>query len=130
MDSGAIRRRFALGLAVLTASGLLAVAAPGEAQAAASASCPGRKVRTLPFSTGTVLVYKRGGYVCAVTVTKKPGVKRKMSVSVQARGSRPVVDEGRFAYHAGPVMVHAGRRCVWLKGRVGQGSVSSGWILC
>ncbi|EPJ35035.1 hypothetical protein STAFG_7917 [Streptomyces afghaniensis 772] len=130
MDSGAIRRRFALGLAVLTASGLLAVAAPGEAQAAASASCPGRKVRTLPFSTGTVLVYKRGGYVCAVTVTRKPGVKRKMSVSVQARGSRPVVDEGRFAYHAGPVMVHAGRRCVWLKGRVGQGSVSSGWILC
>jgi hypothetical protein len=130
VGSGAIRRRFALGLAVLTASGLLAVAAPGEAQAAASASCPGRKVRTLPFSTGTVLVYKRGGYVCAVTVTKKPGVKRKMSVSVQARGSRPVVDEGRFAYHAGPVMVHAGRRCVWLKGRVGQGSVSSGWILC
>jgi hypothetical protein len=130
VDSGAIRRRFALGLAVLTVSGLLAVAAPGEAQAAASASCPGRKVRTLPFSTGTVLVYKRGGYVCAVTVTKKPGVKRKMSVSVQARGSRPVVDEGRFAYHAGPVMVHAGRRCVWLKGRVGQGSVSSGWILC
>ncbi|MDQ0748624.1 hypothetical protein QF034_002855 [Streptomyces africanus] len=129
MDSGAIRRRLALGLAVLTASGLLAVAAPGEAQAA-SASCPGRKVRTLPFSTGTVLVYKRGGYVCAVTVTKKPGVKQRMSVSVQARGSRPVVDEGRFAYHAGPVMVHAGRRCVWLKGRVGQGSVSSGWILC
>ncbi|MET9682944.1 hypothetical protein [Streptomyces coeruleorubidus] len=130
MDSGAIRRRLALGLAVLTASGLLAVAAPGEAQAAASASCPGRKVRTLPFSTGTVLVYKRGGYVCAVTVTKKPGVKRKMSVSVQARGNRPVVDEGRYSYHAGPVMVHAGRRCVWLKGRVGQGSVSSGWILC
>lgn len=129
MDSGAIRRRLALGLAVLTASGLLAVAAPGEAQAA-SASCPGRKVRTLPFSTGTVLVYKRGGYVCAVTVTKKPGVKQRMSVSVQARGSRPVVDEGRFAYHAGPVMVHAGRRCVWLKGKVGRGSVSSGWILC
>ncbi|MFJ8469503.1 hypothetical protein [Streptomyces swartbergensis] len=130
MDSGAIRRRLALGLAVLTASGLLAVAAPGEAQAAALAHCPGRKVRTLPFSSGTVLVYKRGGYICAVTLTKKPGVKRKMSVSVQARGNRPVVDEGRYAYHAGPVMVHAGRRCVWLKGRVGRGSVSSGWILC
>ncbi|PNG21191.1 hypothetical protein [Streptomyces cahuitamycinicus] len=129
MHSGAIRRRLALGLAVLTASGLLAVAAPGEAQAA-SAHCPGRKVRSLPFSTGTVLVYKRGGYVCAVTLTKKPGVKRKMSVSVQARGNRPVVDKGKYAYHAGPVTVHAGRRCVWLKGQVGRGKFSSGWILC
>ncbi|MCK8431506.1 hypothetical protein G3I77_00275 [Streptomyces sp. D2-8] len=130
MHSGAIRRRLALGLAVLTASGLLAVAAPGDAQAATSAFCPGRKVRTLPFSTGTVLVYKRGGYVCAVTRTKKPGAKRKMSVSVQARGNRPVVDEGKYAYHAGPVTVHAGRRCVWLKGQVGRGKFSSGWILC
>ncbi|MER7402488.1 hypothetical protein ABT373_08315 [Streptomyces sp. NPDC000070] len=130
MDSAAIRRRLALGLAVLTASGLLAVAAPGEAQAAAHAHCPGRKVRILPFSTGTVLVYKRGGYICAVTLAQKPGVRRKMSLSVQARGNRPVVDEGRYAYHAGLVMVHAGHRCVWLKGRVGRGAFSSGWILC
>lgn len=130
MHSGAIRRRLALGLAVLTASGLLAIAAPGDAQAATSAFCPGRKVRVLPFSTGTVLVYKRGGYVCAVTLTKRPGAKRKMSVSVQARGNRPVVDEGKYAHHAGPVTVHAGRRCVWLKGQVGRGKFSSGWILC
>ncbi|MET9758157.1 hypothetical protein ABZ016_03730 [Streptomyces sp. NPDC006372] len=130
MDSGAIRRRLALGLAVLTASGLLAVAAPGEAQAATAAPCPGRKVRTLPFSTGTVLVYKRGGYVCAVTLPKRPGVKRTMKVSVQARGNRPVVDEGKYAYLAGPVTVHAGRRCVWLKGKVGRGTFSSGWTLC
>ncbi|CAL9557136.1 hypothetical protein [Streptomyces sp. Tu 3180] len=128
MGSGAIRRRLALGTAVLTAAGLLAVAAPGDAHAAAP--CPGRKVRTLPFSTGSVVVYKRGGYVCAVTLAAKPGVTRKMSVSLRARGGRPVVDEGRFRYHAGPVTVHAGRRCVWVKGRVGKGSVSSGWILC
>jgi hypothetical protein len=130
VHSGAIRRRLALGLAVLTASGLLAVAAPGDAQAATSAFCPGRKVRVLPFSTGTVLVYKRGGYVCAVTLTKRPGAKRKMSVSVQARGNRPVVDAGTYAHHAGPVTVHAGRRCVWLRGQVGRGKFSSGWILC
>ncbi|MEU1849902.1 hypothetical protein ABZ499_11650 [Streptomyces sp. NPDC019990] len=130
MDSGPIRRRLALGLAVLTAAGLLAVAAPGEAQAAASAYCPGRKVRVLSFSTGTVLVYKRGGYLCAVTLAKKPGTKRQMSVSVQARGNRPVVDAGRFAHHAGPVTVHAGRRCVWLKGGDGAGKFSTRWILC
>ena len=128
MGSGAIRRRIALCLAVLTTSGLLTVATPTEAQAAAY--CPGRKARTLSFSTGSVHVHKRGGYVCAVTVAKKPGAKRKMTVSVQARGSRPVVDEGRYKHHAGPVTVHAGRRCVWVKGTISGRSVSSGWILC
>ncbi|MFH9816057.1 hypothetical protein [Streptomyces sp. NPDC017230] len=124
-----IRRRLALGTAVLTVAGLLAVAVPQEAQAAAAA-CPGRKARTLPFATGSVLVYKRGGYVCAVTVPKKPGTKRQMSVSVQARGGRPVVDAGRFAYRAGPVTVHAGKRCVRVKGTVSGRSAGSGWILC
>ncbi|MEU3659746.1 hypothetical protein AB0E77_08265 [Streptomyces sp. NPDC032940] len=123
------RRRLAACAAVLTAAGLLAVAAPHEARAASS-SCAGRKVRTLPFATGSVLVYKRGGYVCAVTVPKKTGAPRKMSVSVQARGARPVVDAGRFTYRAGPVTVYAGQRCVWLRGGVDRGAVSSGWILC
>ncbi|MET8897115.1 hypothetical protein [Streptomyces albogriseolus] len=129
MRSGAIHRRLAPVLAVLTTSGLLALAAPAQ-EAEAAALCPGRKVRTLPFSTGSVLVYKRGGYVCAVTVAEKQGVKRKMAVSVRARGGRPVVDEGQFAYHAGPVTVHAGRRCVWVTGQVAADSASSGWILC
>ncbi|MEU0032619.1 MULTISPECIES: hypothetical protein [unclassified Streptomyces] len=129
MDSGAIRRRVALGLAVLTASGLLALVCPGSAQAASY--CSGRKVRTVPFATGSVQLYRNGGYVCAVTVPKKQQAqKRPMSVSVQARGNRPVVDAGRFAHHAGPVTVHAGHRCVRIRGSVGSGSVSSGWILC
>lgn len=130
MDSGAIRRRLALGAAVLAASGVFGLAAPGGAQAAAMTSCAGREVRTLPFSTGAVHVYKSNGYVCALTTPKKSGGKRAMSVSVQARGNRPVVDKGRYAHHAGPVTVHAGHRCVWIKGSVGRGSVSSGWILC
>ncbi|AVH58620.1 MULTISPECIES: hypothetical protein [Streptomyces] len=129
MNSGAIRRRLALGVAVLTASGLLALVSPGSAEAATS-YCSGRKVRTLPFSTGSVQVYKRGGYVCAVTFPKRQGSRKPMSVSVQARGSRPVVDRGNFEHHAGPVTVHAGRRCVRVKGSVGSGSVDSGWILC
>ena len=129
MDSGAIRRGLVLGLAVLTASGALALASPGSAEAAAY--CSGRKVRTLPFSTGSVQVYKSGAYICAVTLPKdQVSRKRSMSVSVQARGSRPVVDKGRFSHHAGPVTVHAGHRCVWIKGSVGSASVSSGWILC
>ncbi|MFC9280009.1 hypothetical protein [Streptomyces collinus] len=128
MDSGAIRRRLALGAAVLAASGALALAAPGTASAADG--CAGREVRTLPFGAGAVHVYKRGGYVCVVTVARDPGAKRVMSVSVQARGNRPVVDKGRFKHHAGPVTVHAGQRCVWVKGSVNHDSVSSGWILC
>ncbi|MFF5479971.1 hypothetical protein ACFY5C_21890 [Streptomyces sp. NPDC012935] len=129
MDRGAIRRRLAVGLALLTASGLLAVAVPAEAHAAAS-RCEGRKVRTYPFATGTLYVYKRGGHICAITVPKEPGRRQKMMVSVQAYRARPVVDEGRYSRRAGPVTVHAGHRCVWVKGKVGRGSVSKGWILC
>ena len=130
MDKGAIRRRLGIGLALLTASGLLAVAAPGQAQAAAPTRCEGRKVKTYPFSTGTLYVYKRGGYVCAITKSKDPGRRQWMMVSVQARRANPVVDEWYYSYQAGPVTVHAGQRCVWVKGKVGRGSVSKGWILC
>jgi hypothetical protein len=131
VDCGALRRRLALALALVTASGLLALLAPASAQAAeTSSSCAGRKVRTLPFTTGSVQIYKRRGFVCAVTVPKNPGPKRHMMVSVQARGLRPVVDDGRYSRRAGPVTVHAGHRCVRVKGKVGGGSVASGWILC
>ncbi|MGW1723043.1 hypothetical protein ACWCQK_08965 [Streptomyces sp. NPDC002306] len=129
MDSGAIRRRLALGMTVLAASGLLALAAPGSADAA-PAQCAGRKVKTVSFSTGAVHLYKRDGYVCAVTLPEHPGRRTAMSVSVQARGTRPVVDSGRYALRAGPVTVHAGHRCVRIKGAVGRGTVSTGWILC
>ncbi|MFF7470316.1 hypothetical protein [Streptomyces sp. NPDC008092] len=130
MDSGAIRRRLALGVAVLAASGVLALVAPAEAQAVTAADCAGREVRTLSFATGTVHVYRQGGYVCAITLPRESGGRRTMSVSVQARGNRPVVDKGRYSHRAGPVTVHAGHRCVWVRGTVGRSSVSSGWILC
>lgn len=129
MGSGAIRRRPVLGAAALIMAGLLAFTAPGTAQAAAS-TCSGRQVGTLPFATGSVHVYKRDGYVCALTLAKNPGPRRKMSVTVQARGNRPVTDKGRYTRHAGPVTVHAGRRCVRVAGSVGPKSVRSGWILC
>lgn len=130
MDTGAIRRRLAVGLAVLTASGLLAVAAPTQAQAAAPTRCEGRKVKTYPFSTGTLYVYKRRGHVCAIVFPSRPGRLQTMKVSVQAYRANPVTDEGLYSRRAGPVTVHAGQRCVWVTGRVGSGSVSKGWILC
>ncbi|GGW20505.1 hypothetical protein [Streptomyces capoamus] len=135
MDSGArgrrLRRRLALGAAVLAVSGAFTFTATGAAQAAGAAGgCAGREVRTLPFKTGVTHVYQSNAYVCAVTVPRNPGAARTMSVSVQARGNRPVVDKGRYRYHAGPVTVHAGHRCVWIKGAVGRYATSSGWILC
>ncbi|MFE9171652.1 hypothetical protein ACFYNZ_19375 [Streptomyces kebangsaanensis] len=129
MGSGAIRRRLALGVAVLTGAGMLALTAPGTAEAAAS-TCSGRQVKTIPFATGSLHVYKRDGYVCALTLAKNPGPQRPMSVTVQARGNRPVTDKGRYSRQAGPVTVHAGRRCVRVAGSVGSQSVRSGWILC
>ncbi|MFF0966283.1 hypothetical protein ACWDQO_22940 [Streptomyces sp. NPDC003703] len=129
MDRAVLRRRLALGLAVLTGSGLLSLALPATAQAA-SAACSGRQVRTLSFAAGSVRVYRSNGYVCAVTVPARPGRPQAMSVSVQARGNRPVTDRGRYSQHAGPVTVHAGHRCVRVTGAVGTRTVSSGWILC
>lgn len=127
MARGAIRR-LALGTAVLTAAGLLTVAAPQDARAAAY--CPGRKVGTLQFATGSVLVHRRGGYVCAVTVPGGPGVPQRSWVSVRVRGGRPVVDEGRHAHRAGPVTVHAGQRCVWVKGGAGGRATGPDRALC
>ncbi len=126
---GALRRRLAVGMALLTASGLLALAAPGEA-GAASSRCEGRKVRTLTFTTGYVNVYKHNGTICAMTFQKNPGRDRRMTVSVQARGLVPVPAAGVRPRSIGPVQTHAGHRCVRVKGSVGAGSVSTGWILC
>ncbi|MER6028286.1 hypothetical protein [Streptomyces sp. NPDC001851] len=131
MDSGGIRRRLALGAAVLAATGVLGFVTSGTAQAGTASGCSGHEVWTRQFSSGVTHVYKRDGYVCAVTVARNPGRTQTMSVSVQARGGRPVVDKGSYRQLAGPVTVHAGRRCVWVKGSVGsRGSVDSGWILC
>ncbi|MFG2295466.1 hypothetical protein [Streptomyces sp. NPDC048603] len=118
-----------LGLAV---GGLLTAPPAQAAQApeAAAGGCGGRLVRTLPFSTGQVRVFKSRTRVCAVTLPYSPGVRQHMSVSVQPRGGVPVVDRGRFTRFAGPVTVYAVSRCVFVRGEVGAGSVSSGWILC
>ncbi|MES5823433.1 hypothetical protein [Streptomyces sp. RG80] len=128
MAMGAMRRRLAVGLAVLTASGVLGVAVPGEAQAAGG-QCEGRKVRTYTFSTGSVKVYKRGTSLCAITVPKRVGSPRTMMVSLQTRGFEAVRDEGVYTKRAGPVESYVGGRKVWIKGRVGNGSYSTGgWV--
>ncbi|MFE6890412.1 hypothetical protein [Streptomyces sp. NPDC057694] len=124
------RRPAALALAALLGSGLLVVGGPAVGSAQAAALCSGHKVRTLTFATGRTVVYKGNGYVCAVTYPKRGGTRQYMSVGVQARGNRAVVDAGRFTHHAGPVTVHAGHRCVRVTGKVGSKSVSTGWILC
>ncbi|WP_037676378.1 hypothetical protein [Streptomyces griseus] len=126
MDSGAIRRWLALGTSVFTASAILALASPATAHAAPT-QCEGRKVRTLTFSTGSVKIYKQGGYLCAITVPKDPGTHRRMTVSVHARGLHAVEDTGLYAYRAGPVTVHVGHQPVLISGRVGRDSKSTGW---
>ncbi|MEU9336811.1 hypothetical protein AB0D49_27210 [Streptomyces sp. NPDC048290] len=132
MGWGVLHRWLMVGVATLCASALFALLTPAQArgEAAAGVGCAGRKVRSLPFATGSVQVFKRGSYVCAMTLPKTVGGRKQMSVSVQARGNRPVVDGGRYVRRAGPVTVHAGQRCVRVRGAVGSGSVSSGWILC
>ncbi|WP_333738871.1 hypothetical protein [Streptomyces sp. IBSBF 2806] len=127
---GTAGRRPAVGLALLIVSGLLAVVAPGSAQAASATGCAGRKVRTLPFSTGSVQVFRDGGYVCAVTVQNHPGARRLISVSLQARGLRAVSKSRLDTRSSPPARVYAGHRYVRVTGAVTGGSYRSVWFQC
>ncbi|MET9469458.1 hypothetical protein ABZY44_32635 [Streptomyces sp. NPDC006544] len=108
-------------------AGMLLAAVPAQA---ATGRCAGELVRTLPFSTGEVRLYKTRDRACALAVAREPGERRPMSVSLQPRGGHPVGTMGRFTRYVGPVSVHTIHRCVYVKGSVGAGSVDSGWILC
>nr|WP_257895039.1 hypothetical protein [Streptomyces anulatus] len=102
--------------------------APGVARAASG--CSGRPAKTVEFATGELRVYKSRAHACAVTVAKKPGKRRTMSVTLQARGGRVVSDKGKYTKMAGPVTVNALNRCVRATGAIGKKSASTGWILC
>ena len=131
MDSGAIRRRVRAGAGRADRLRLARRGGAGRGAGGHRRACPGRRSKTLPFTTGDLRVYKQRQYVCAVTVAKNPGARRKMSVSLQARGGRPVVDEGRLHL---PARARSPctplNRCVRLTGAVAGKSRSTGWILC
>ncbi|WP_440574776.1 hypothetical protein [Streptomyces sp. AC154] len=118
-----------LALALTTALGL--VVGGVEASSADAASvCAGRPAKTLKFGTGELRVYRTRSYACALAVAVKPGARRKMSVQIQPRGGRPVVDKGNFTQQAGPVTVHALNRCVRVSGTISGKTGTTGWILC
>lgn len=115
-------------LAVLAAGGLV-VFGPAGGSADAAAACAGRPVKTVGFGAGELRLYKGNGYACAVTAAKNPGARRRMSVTIQARGSAPAGDSGAYTRLAGPVTVHAGSRCVRATGAIsGGGSAQTGWV--
>ncbi|MEF9883056.1 hypothetical protein [Streptomyces sp. P9-A4] len=117
---------------LLAALALLLLPGPGPGGAAADAAsvCHGRPTRTIAFATGELRLYKTRHYACAVTVAKRPGALRPMSVSLQPRGGRPAVKAGRFGRQAGPVTVHALNRCVRVVASVSGRGTATGWILC
>ncbi|MFE7619404.1 hypothetical protein [Streptomyces sp. NPDC057496] len=124
---GRAARSIALPLAV--ALGLV-LGGPAVGSADAVSACTGRLAKTVPFKTGKLHVYKNRSYACAMAVAKKPGPRRSMSVTIQARGGSPVTDRGKYTKQAGPVTVHALNRCVRASARISGGSASTGWILC
>ncbi|MEU1369573.1 hypothetical protein ABZ454_26035 [Streptomyces sp. NPDC005803] len=118
-----------LALALTTALGL--VVGGVEASSADAASvCAGRPAKTVRFATGELRVYRTRAYACATAVAKAPGKRRRMSVQIQPRGGRPVVDTGSFTQQAGPVTVHALNRCVRASGTVAGRTGTTSWILC
>ncbi|MGA5064872.1 hypothetical protein ACPB9E_14025 [Streptomyces exfoliatus] len=114
----------ALALLVLPGPG------PGTGTAEAASVCQGRPTKTYRFATGELRLYKTRHYACAVTVAKRPGAARPMSVTLQPRGGRPAVKSGRYARQTGPVTVHALNRCVRASGAVAGRGTSTAWILC
>uniref|UniRef100_A0AAU2VX21 Secreted protein n=1 Tax=Streptomyces sp. NBC_00008 TaxID=2903610 RepID=A0AAU2VX21_9ACTN len=118
-----------LALALTTALGLV-VGGVGAGSADAASVCAGRPAKTLKFGTGELRVYRTRSYACALAVAVKPGARRKMSVQIQPRGGRPVVDKGSFTQQAGPVTVHALNRCVRVSGTISGKTGTTGWILC
>ncbi|WP_245991011.1 hypothetical protein [Streptomyces spongiicola] len=110
--------------------GAMSLAGPGGQRAEAASVCFGRPAKTVGFATGELRVYKKRQYVCALTVAKRPGTVRPMSVSLQPRGGRASVDSGRFTRQAGPVTVYALNRCVRVSGAVAGKRASTGWTLC
>ncbi|GFH34006.1 hypothetical protein SCWH03_02110 [Streptomyces pacificus] len=117
-------------LAVLMVLGAVSLTGPGSQRAEAASACSGRPTKAVGFATGELRVYKKRQYVCALTVAKQPGAARPMSVSLQPRGGRAVVDSGRFTRLAGPVTVYALNRCVRASGAVAGKRASTGWTLC
>nr|WSW69140.1 hypothetical protein OG461_24745 [Streptomyces sp. NBC_00995] len=118
-----------LALALATALGLV-VGGVEAGSADAATVCAGRPAKTVKFSGGELRVYRTRSYACAVAVAAKPGKRRPMSVQVQPRGGRPVIDSGTFTQRAGPVTVHALNRCVRASGTVAGKTGTTGWILC
>jgi hypothetical protein len=115
--------------------GALTLTGPGTQRAAASAgssvsACSGRLLKTVKFATGELRVHKNRQYACAVTVSRTPGVRRAMSVLLQARGGHPAARKDTFTHQVGPVTVHALNRCVRATGAVSGKAWSTGWILC
>ncbi|MEV6164670.1 hypothetical protein AB0L71_22625 [Streptomyces sp. NPDC052052] len=96
----------------------------------AATPCAGRPGKTVPFRTGELRLFRSRSYACAVAVAKHPGPRRRMSVTIQARGGSPVVDSGRYTRRAGPVTVHALNRCVRASATISGRSASTGWVLC
>ncbi|MFE7552956.1 hypothetical protein [Streptomyces gardneri] len=110
---------------------LLPVPGPGGGGSAEAVSvCHGRPTKTYRFATGELRLYRTRHYACAVTVAKRPGTVRPMTVSLQPRGGRPAVKAGRFPRQTGPVTVHALNRCVSAYGSVAGQGRSTGWVLC
>jgi hypothetical protein len=138
VETGAVRRKgrrngrrlAAYPLALLLAAGSLVLAGPGAGAADAASVCQGRPTRTIGFATGSLRLYRTRSYACVLAVAKRSGAARPMSVSLQPRGGRAVVDAGRFTRQAGPVTVHALHRCVRATASLDGRSAATGWILC
>ncbi|WP_256668668.1 hypothetical protein [Nocardia cyriacigeorgica] len=108
------------------------MAAPANAASSPIAACGGGSYRVINQQDlknfATIYLMYNGRTNCVVTWKKIDiGKKTSTSAAVRIYGRNPVVDDGMYAYYAGPVKVDAAGQCISWEGSAQHDGFTAAW---